>query len=243
MSWEAAASVAGPIISGIFGQGATGSANRTNLKIAQKQEDFQREMSGSAHQREVADLRAAGLNPLLSAGGNGSSTPVGASTRVEANNELGKGLERSVSNAMDARRLRNELDATGSQVSLNKAAANTQATQAQLNVSNAVSAKASAEQTALKNAALKSQMPAIARRADVDLKHAEIDARWANEDAILKRTGTATGAIGNLFGAGRFIKSMFNSPKSRPSPTGYSEEQYDRQGEHTGTRSRRYNFD
>lgn len=66
-------SVAGSMLGNVLGQDS-----------ASKQMRFQRRMSSSSHQREVADLRAAGLNPILSAtGGSGASTPTGAAAKQE----------------------------------------------------------------------------------------------------------------------------------------------------------------
>lgn len=67
----------------LIGGGSSIGSSAINAWSVERQMRFQERMSNTAHRREMTDLRAAGINPLLTANGSGASSPSGASFHAE----------------------------------------------------------------------------------------------------------------------------------------------------------------
>ncbi|QXP08620.1 MAG: DNA pilot protein [Arizlama microvirus] len=107
VDWAGAIGQAAPAFLGYLGQKQT---NAANAQQAQKQMDFQEEQTSTSYQRGVADMKAAGLNPMLAYSQGGAASGGGAQATM--GNELGAG----VNSALNVQQVKQQIAQSEAQI-------------------------------------------------------------------------------------------------------------------------------
>jgi len=120
------------LLGGIIGSETDKDINQQQIDLSKESWAWQERMANTAHQREVADLRKAGLNPILSAKLSGSATPPISTPTLHAPGKLlAEGASSASLRFLEGMNIRQNIATSKSQERANSALAIKTASEAQ----------------------------------------------------------------------------------------------------------------
>lgn len=121
------------LIPGLGDSSAQAAANKANLQESALNRKFQADMSNTAYQRAMTDMKKAGLNPMLAYAQGGASAPSGSTAQVQSTAKTGL-FDKALSTLTGVGSLQNQATGLQQQSAMNDSAVKLNASTAAKNL-------------------------------------------------------------------------------------------------------------